>query len=272
MIAIFSLAGMAAKVLLIFSAVLWHETAHAITARLLGLKVKEIELLPFGGVARIEGLNEAGAKKDAVIAAAGPVSSLVLAALALPALSSREWADIARFYVEVNVTLAVFNMLPALPLDGGRIVRAWMSTFLSYNQATRFVTVLTKIITVLLLAFVAIQFMLDGTLYVSIIFAAVFLYVAARREVKLLRYRAMNLLTQKKASLMNRGVMPTAHVTALSTALARDVVNLFGPDHYGIIQVLDESCRPKGSLTETEVWEGLPQRGANARIDEFLRN
>lgn len=270
LIALFSLTGMSVKVLIVFSSVFWHETAHAITAKLLGLKVKEIELLPFGGVARIEGLSEAGAKKEAIIAAAGPAASLLLAALASPAIYSPQWADIARFYVEVNVTLAAFNMLPALPLDGGRIVRAWMTSFLSYNQATRIVIVITTIITVIMLVFVIIQFMIDGTLFLSIIFAAVFLYVAARREMGLIRYRAMNLLAQKKACLMARGVMPTAHVTALSTTRARDVVDLFGPDHYGIIQVLDEGCKPRGALTETEVWEGLPERGANARIDEFL--
>lgn len=270
MIALFAMVGMAAKVFFVFSSVLWHEMAHALTARFLGLKVREIEILPFGGVARIDGLSEAGARKEAIIAAVGPLSSLLLAALALPAVHSPHWGDIARFYVEVNATLAVFNMLPALPLDGGRIVRAWMTIFLSYHQATQLMGSLTKIITVLMLVFVATRFMIDGTLYISLIFAAVFLYAAARSEVKLIRYRVMNLLAQKKASLTARGVMPTAHFTALGTAMARDVVDLFSPDHYGIILVLDEGCRPRGSLTETEVWEGLPERGANATIDEFL--
>lgn len=270
-VAVFSFAGMVGKVILVFSAVLWHEIAHAAVARILGLKVREIELLPFGGVARIDGLSEAGSKTEAVIAAAGPLASLLLAAIAAPGLASPQWGDMTRFYVETNIALAVFNMLPALPLDGGRIVRAWATVFLSYHQATMLVTAITKAITALMIVLVIFYFFMDGTLYLSVVFAAIFLYLAAQRELKTVRYRTMNLLARKKAALTERGVMPTAHFTALDTAPAKEVVGLFGPDHYGIVLILDAACRCKGSLTETEVWEGLPERGIQAQIGEFLK-
>lgn len=270
MVFFFSLAGMADKVFLVFCSVFWHELSHVVTASFLGCKTREIEFLPFGGVARIEGLLEAGTKKEAVIATAGPLSSLLLAALAMPAAASPVWEDAGKFLVEVNVALAAFNMLPALPLDGGRITRAWLHLFLDYGQASRLTVLLTKMTTFGLLLFVLGVFMLDGTLHLSLILASILLYVSARSEIQLIALRTMKLLARKKALLAENGVMPSAHVTALGHTLARNVVELFGPNQYGVILVVDEGCRPRGSLTETEIWEGLPQRGANARIEEFL--
>ncbi|MCX7781055.1 MAG: M50 family metallopeptidase [Negativicutes bacterium] len=270
MIALFSLAGLAGKVLLVFAAVLWHEVGHAITAALLGLKVREIELLPFGGVARIDGLYSAGNHKEAIIAAAGPLSSLVLAALASPGLQSSVWSEQTRFFIEVNVTLAVFNMLPALLLDGGRIVRAWLAAFVSYEQATMLMSVTTKTITVLAIVYIGLQFAVNGTLHITLAVAAVFLYVAAQRELGVVRYRTMNVLARKKSHLSQRGVMPTVHFTALAATPAKEVIELFRPDHYGVVLVLDEQFKSCGLITETEVWEALPLKGISARIGEFL--
>jgi stage IV sporulation protein FB len=270
LIALFSLVGMGGKVFLVFTAVLWHEIAHAVTAVYLGMKVREIELLPFGGVARIDGLTEAGTKKEAVIAAAGPAASLILAALVSPGIKSPYWGEVANFFIDVNVTLAVFNMLPALPLDGGRIVRAWMTVFLSYSQATLLMALITKTMTALMGIFIITQFIVDGTMHISLAVAGFFLYTAAQTELRVVRYRAMNVLSRKKAELTSRGVMPATHFTALAGTSVKKVIDLFGPDHYGVVMVLDEDCRMRGSLTETEIWEGLPEHGIHANISEFL--
>ena len=99
LIILFALAGMGSKVVLVFSAVLWHELAHALVALMLGFKVREVELLPFGGVARIEGLGAVGSRDDIMIAAAGPASSLVLAAIAYTGmLYAGKYSDVWEFY------------------------------------------------------------------------------------------------------------------------------------------------------------------------------
>ena len=108
-----------------FASVLWHELAHVAAALALGYRVREIELLPFGGVARIDNIGEAGAINEIVVAAAGPLASLVMAAvLHFTAVQVPALAFGLEFYFEVNIMLALFNLLPGLPLDGGRILRA----------------------------------------------------------------------------------------------------------------------------------------------------
>ena len=270
-IILFAFFGMAGKVLSVFMAVLLHECAHALTALALGYKVREIELLPFGGVARIERLNDAGAASEFVIAAAGPLASLALAAIIyLFALFTGSWSEMLAFYYYTNIVLALFNLLPGLPLDGGRMFRAVLSIYFGYNKATAGAVGCSKAISVILLLLVIAEFMFAGYINITFVAAAVFLYVTAQSEMNLAGFRIMRILARKKADLATRGVMPTNHFAALTHVAVRDVLRLFRPEQYCIIVVIDDAYHIKGSLTETELWEALPERGIYARIGEFL--
>ena len=271
LLGLFVLVGMGGKVLGVFGAVLWHELSHAVTAITLGYRVREIELLPFGGVARIERLGEAGAASELVMAAAGPAASLVMAAaiyFAMPYFP--EWMEELNFYFTVNMTLALFNLLPALPLDGGRMARALLTSRLGYGKATKIVVRFGNLLSFGLIVATGIEFWQFSSVNLSFLFAAVFLYVAAKTELKIAGFRSMRVLAQKKAELSARGVMPTIHYTALSGAMARDIVRLFGPEQYYIVLVVNDTFRVERVLTETEIWEGLPERGINATVGEFL--
>ncbi|MEG6585733.1 M50 family metallopeptidase [Dendrosporobacter sp. 1207_IL3150] len=272
LIALFSLVGMAGKVLLVFSAVLWHETFHAVMAIILGYKVREIELLPFGGVARIDRLGEASAKSEILMAAAGPAASLVLAAAVYIMINQFKLSsDIAVFFYETNLMLALFNLIPALPLDGGRIFRAFLSCICEYTKATLITANISKCISFGLIAFALYDYVSEGLFNISLTIAAVFLYVAARAEIKIIGYRTMRLLANKKADLSSRGFMTTTHYTVMTGTAVRDIVRLFNPEKYYILLVLDDEFSICGTLTETEVWEALPRRGYHAKIGEFLQ-
>lgn len=271
LIILFAFAGLGGKALGVFAAVLWHEAAHAAAATVLGYRVREIELLPFGGVARVDGLAEAGAACEIIMAAAGPLASLVLAAVLYCAGSYfPAWTGQLDFYLKTNLTLALFNLLPALPLDGGRILRALLSVRADYSQATNALAVIGRVLAGALIVLTALDFWQTGTVNITFIFVAVFLWVAARSETAVAGFRAMRLMAGRKAELTARGVMPTAHFTAPATTPVRNVIRFFGPDHYHFILVIDEDCRLRGTLSETEVWDALPRRGLYCRIGDFL--
>ncbi len=271
LIVLFAFAGLAGKALAVFAAVLWHEAAHAAVATTLGYRVREIELLPFGGVARIERADTAGAASEIIMAAAGPLASLVLAAAVyfarefLPAHAL--WLE---FYGQANLMLAGFNLLPALPLDGGRILRALLALRWDWGQATTAVAGLGKLLAVVLAAVAAAGVWQGGTVNLTFVIAAVWLFVAARAETAAAGFRVMRILARKKAELTARGVMPTVHLTATASARVSEIVRLFGPEQYHVVLVVDGDCRLRGALTETEVWEGWPGRGFAARIGDFL--
>jgi len=268
---LFIVADMSSKVFLVFSAVLWHELAHARVAMVLGYKVKEIELLPFGGVARIEGLGSVSSSHEMMIAAAGPAASLVLAAASYIGVNYGTLGiDVWDFCYKTNMMLAIFNLLPGLPLDGGRILRAWLALYIEYQKATVIAAGISKCLSIGLLITIGYQYIANSTVNLTFLMAAVFLYITARSEIAVAGFRTLRILAQKKADLIARGVMPTTYFTVLQSVMLKDVVRLFKPNQYYLVLIVDAECKLCGSVTETEIWEQLAYKGLYAKMGEFI--
>lgn len=119
-------------ILLLCVALLLHELAHALVARRLGFRVVDITLWPLGGMARLEGsFHRPG--DEAVVAIAGPAINIALALLAIPLRGIPGMS----VWFAVNAALGVGNLLPAFPMDGGRLLRAWFARRVSMVEATR---------------------------------------------------------------------------------------------------------------------------------------
>lgn len=117
----------------IFGSVLLHELGHALAGRLYGIETRDITLYPFGGVARMAGARLAPVP-ELVVSLAGPAVNFILAGLAL-ALAGLE-VPVARELAVLNIVLGVFNLLPAFPMDGGRVLRAVLSLRMDPVRAT----------------------------------------------------------------------------------------------------------------------------------------
>lgn len=119
----------------VFGSVVLHELGHALTARANGLPIGDISLYPFGGMARLLAAPKTTGVEIGV-AAAGPVVSLVLGLgfwlMAHMAVNDELW-----LLAQVNLILGGFNLLPALPMDGGRILRAILARKVGFYRATR---------------------------------------------------------------------------------------------------------------------------------------
>lgn len=119
---------------IVFGSVLLHELGHAVVARRLGVRISGIELGFFGGAAKMVELPRS-ANHEIAIAAAGPAVSVGLAVTGF-LLGSALSAPLATQIGWINVMIAAFNMLPALPMDGGRILRALLTRRMDYVRAT----------------------------------------------------------------------------------------------------------------------------------------
>ena len=128
--------GYLAETAILFSLVLMHEVVHMLVARAQGLEVGDVELFPFGGVARIEDVLELDPQVESVVSLAGPLFNFALVAISLliyANIPSWQNNEILLFFMRSNLTLGFFNLLPALPLDGGRILRARLCGVLGFQ-------------------------------------------------------------------------------------------------------------------------------------------
>ena len=122
----------------VFGSVLLHELGHALVARRYGIQTRRIILLPIGGLAQLEGEPETP-KQELAVALAGPAVNLVIAfgLFFFSAIGMPSYFGLAHGLMIANLSLAVFNLIPAFPMDGGRALRAFLSMRMGHVRATR---------------------------------------------------------------------------------------------------------------------------------------
>ncbi len=175
-------------VLVIFVCVVLHEMGHSLQARRYGVVVRDIVLLPIGGMARAERIPESP-REEIVVAISGPLVNFTIAgiiALVMWILGAPLFAEDDFFtnLLIVNLALGIFNLVPAFPMDGGRILRGLLALWLPYLKATR----IAKDVGLL----IALLFILAGFVYAELAMLpviAVFIFFGAISEEKMIRAR-----------------------------------------------------------------------------------
>ena len=259
-----------AFILLLFACVVLHELGHALTARRFGIETRDIILLPIGGVARLERMPEKP-RQELLVAIAGPLVSVAIALglfLALQALDL--WVPIERLAEDpeithgplfqqlaiINVTLAVFNLIPAFPMDGGRILRALLATRLSFLRATKVAAGIGQ-----LLAFGLGFLGLFSNPFLVLI--ALFVWIGAAQEASMveLRDRLEGIAVEQVMITEFRSLQP-------SDSLAR-AVELTMAGSQVDFPVLDQG-RPVGVLTQAKLLAALHSGGTEQRIETAM--
>jgi Zn-dependent protease len=173
--------------LALFVCVVLHEYGHALTARRYGIRTRDITLYPIGGVASLERMPD-NPKQELWVALAGPAVNVAIAALLYVVMQlTGSWMPLSRLsptelpflqqLMFVNISLVVFNLLPAFPMDGGRVVRALLALRFHYVQATNWAANLGK--------GMAVVFGFVGLFYNPLLLlVAVFVWVAATQEAR----------------------------------------------------------------------------------------
>ena len=260
-------AGAVAFILALFLCVVLHEYGHALAARRYGIKTRDITLLPIGGVARLERMPD-NPRHELWVALAGPLVNVIIAAALFVWLAatnalgsfgqmSLTGGSFVERLLSVNISLVLFNLLPAFPMDGGRVVRALLATRLEYTRATQLAATLGQGIA-LVLGFIG---LFSNPL---LVFVALFVWMGAAQEAS---------MVQMKSAL--DGIPVTrAMLTDFQTISPRDplsrAVGLILAGSQQDFPVLDEG-RVAGVLTRGDLLIALQQRGQAALVGEVMR-
>jgi Zn-dependent protease/predicted transcriptional regulator len=254
-------------ILALFGIVILHELGHALTARRFGIKTRDITLLPIGGVARLERMPE-DPRQELLVAVAGPSVNVALGALIAAWMVLVTHAqllgeiplvggDFLRKMLWVNVALAVFNMIPAFPMDGGRVLRALLAMRMEYSRATH---VAAQIGQMLALVFGFLGLFTNPFL----VFIALFVWMGAAGEAS---------MVQMKSSLSGIPVS-RAMITEFQTLQPGDSLRT-ATDHIlaGFQQDFPVMSGGElvGVLVREDLMKALAREGMSASVAEVMR-
>ncbi len=261
---------------LLFLCVTLHELAHSLVALRYGVRVRDITLLPTGGLARLESEVTRPAH-EFWVAISGPIANLVLAgilaAITMPWLGWHSLADLGRLMrrlngvglerllvtlMTANAGLGLFNLLPAFPLDGGRVLRALLASRLNELHATRIAMRIGQGMA----AFLGLMGILTGAW--GLILGAMFIFAGARIEWRRKQLRLAMKQVPASAALVRGGV-----VFSLHDPLARVIEVALNSDQADFA-AFDRDCLV-GVLTRKDVTEGFRRYGSNVPVERVMR-
>lgn len=265
-------------VMAVFATVVLHELGHAFAARRYGIKTRDITLLPIGGVARLERMPR-DPRQELVVALAGPAVNVIIAALLYGLLratggvpTTLESASMGASILEpafmaqllaVNIWLVLFNLIPAFPMDGGRVLRAVLAMRKrDYARATEAAARVGKFFA---LVFGILGFFVVGNPF--LVFIALFVWLGAAGEAA---------AAQTSATLDGVPIQALM-ITDVRTLSPRDplaravdlILDGFQQDFPVVEEVGGESV-VRGMLTRGQLLEALTKRGDQARVGEVM--
>jgi len=253
--------------LLLFACVLAHEFGHIFVARAFGVATPDVTLLPIGGLARLERIPEEP-YQEFLIAIAGPLVNVAIAGIlilvagaqldtnALYAVESTRVSMLDRL-AAVNLFLAVFNMIPAFPMDGGRVLRALLATRLGFVRATGIAASIGQ----------AVAFALGfiGLFYnPMLIFIAIFVYLAAASESHAVSMRSVSQGVPVSTAMM------TQYATLTPDAPIEEAVQTLLRTSQSEFPVVDGDGKPVGLLARADLFRALKERGPDARVADAM--
>ena len=256
-----------AFIVLLFACIVLHEFGHILTARHFGIETPEVTLLPIGGVASMRRMPDKPSQELAV-AFAGPMVNVLIAAMLLLVLGKIELGNAARIgdahasllgrLAMANIFLVIFNLIPAFPMDGGRVLRSMLAMKLGAAKATRIAASIGQGF-----AFVLGFLGLFGN--PLLLFIAIFVYVAAAGEAQFMAVH------ETVRGLSVADAMETRFVALPMAARISDAVETPLATGQQEFPVVDAFGKPIGLLAREDILSALKDHDRQAEIAAFMR-
>ncbi|MZQ85897.1 Zn-dependent protease [Paenibacillus sp. 5J-6] len=242
----------------LFGIVLVHELGHLAAAGGFGWRVREVQLLPFGGVLVVDELGSVPSWEELVVSLAGPLQHVWLIALGL----LMKWLDVGTaswwdYFIEANLMIGLFNLLPVMPLDGGKVMQSLLGYLLSYHNTILYSVWISMFLSLGIIVMAILQ-LISGQLPLNILVIGIFLLVSNWYAYRQLPYHFFRFLIgrgSRVSVLLSRGTLAQPIVITKHRTMA-DTLKLFMREKYHLIYIVNEAGRIQAILPEQQLVSG----------------
>ncbi len=246
-----------------------HEMIHYITARILGYSGFCIEILPIGAALKLKDLDEASPMEDIIISLSGPIGNFIIALISYIVYRYINNSYILLF-LQYNMVIGLFNLFPAFPLDGGRVLRDILTTKFLYKKANEIALRISIILGYILLIIHFIT-LLYGISNINLALIAIFILVISKKEKERIVYVIMGYIIKKREKLIKRGYIENKSISVHYKLTLLQLLDLVDKNKYNIFTVLDDNMDVLEVIYEEEVINGLKNQG-NMTLEQFIIN
>jgi stage IV sporulation protein FB len=253
-----------------FLSIALHELGHILLARRLGLGLKGVRILPAGLTASFDE-TLCSRKYSIIISAAGPATNLLLAAMSLPALLILPGLkDRLTYFFLSNIYLACFNLIPAIPLDGGRILQELLSDRIGLITAGRYLRRLAVFLSAVFLLLGVYQLLISRINFTLFIigFYMMLLLISSKTEAALMN---MKQIIFRRSRLLKKGTYPARDLVALKSTHLGSILKDMDYDSFHFVYVLDDDLKTLGIFNENEIMESIIKYKADMCLGELIK-
>lgn len=254
---------------MLFVIVLWHELGHLLAALRFGWTVREVKLLPFGGVVEVEEAGTLPVKEEIWVALAGPMQNAILAGvcwlLGQAGMVDGGWAET---FIRANMLIATFNLLPVLPLDGGRMLQAWISLYAPYHRTLLWSARISLVSSGLIVVGSVYPLLTGGLIQLNLLAVGLFLCASNwtyLRNVPFVFLRFLVHRNQRSESRIDRGVLSRPIVISEDRPLMH-IIRLFMKEQYHLVYVMNRGKIAR-VVPEKTIIEGFLGRLTSGNAD-----
>ena len=262
------LLGFRGQIVISFCLVFIHESVHYLTARCMGFSGFDVEILPVGAVLKVKDLDEATPMQDFIIALSGPLSNIVMAAI-FYVLFMLYPIHIFVLIILSNLAIGLFNLIPALPLDGGRILRDIIANKTIFKIADGKVINYSIIIGCAMM-FSSLYLFFQGRLNMNLGLIALFIVSYSLKEKERIVYIIMGDIIKKNYKFLKRGFIENKLTSVFYKKDLIYTLSLVDKGRYNIFTVLDDNMNVVDIIYEGELIEALKRHG-NMLLEEYIK-